>query len=99
MNICPQCGKDTFPGDNYCGGCGVDLSIHTQDNSMFTQQELNVNDIRYNLGVVYFKQGRYDIAMSNFKKVLDKNPDNKMAKKMLTRAHQAIEKNDDISSE
>ena len=89
MKKCPSCRTEIFTEDKYCGNCGYNLSIQMQSNTIFTQRELKVNDIRTNLGVIYIKQGKYELAIQNFKKVLEEDPDNELVCQMLEQAQAA----------
>ena len=88
MNICPRCDKKIGVDDKFCGYCGYNLLMGKAGNS-FTQPELKVVDIRMNLGIVYLKQGKYDMAIENFEKVLHHDPNNMMAIKMIKKAKNA----------
>ena len=70
------------PEDKFCGECGIklDAKINSPYN---TQTGLNVEDIRSSLGTVYFKMGKYEKALVEFKKVLEHNPNDSKAREML----------------
>lgn len=85
MKKCPRCGSAIYTNDNFCGFCGHNLSECTTDRT-FTKQELKLNDIRLNLGVVYIKQGKNDLAVELFEKVLEQDPKNLIVKQMLENA-------------
>ncbi len=90
MSTCPRCGKQIQEDDKFCGFCGFNLTIE-QSTSSFTQQELKVSDIRLNLGMVYLKQGKYKLALENFKKVLAQDPNHPMAGQMIEQVQTAME--------
>ena len=79
---CRQCGWQAQPEDKYCGDCGSRL---TSEESMpgFTERELRVSDIRYNLGLVYLKKGDYALAEATFLQILRDDPEYEMALNML----------------
>lgn len=90
MNSCPRCGKQIQENDKFCGFCGYNLTVEQTTNS-FTQQELKVSDIRLNLGMVYLKQGKYNLALENFKKVLDHDPHHPTVNQMIKKVQAAME--------
>lgn len=92
MKTCPKCGSAITEDDNFCGQCGLNLSVTIQTTTVFMQKDLNANDMRYKLGEVYLKQGKYDLAIKNFKQVLSENPDNPAANEMLQQAVSAQNK-------
>ena len=89
MKKCPRCGYDVYTNDNFCGFCGYNLSECITDRT-FTKQELKLNDIRLNLGKVYIKQGKNDLAIELFEKVLEQDPKNLKIKKMLGKAKEEM---------
>ena len=88
MVSCPRCAQKIYDNDKFCGSCGFNLLLDKTSGS-FTQQELKVNDIRLNLGIVYLKQGKNDLAIENFEKVLQNDPDNAMVKELIKNAKEA----------
>ena len=88
MKSCPRCDKEIQNEDKFCGYCGYNLLMEKAGSS-FTQQELKVSDIRLNLGIVYLKQGKFEMAIENFEKVLEIDPGNISVKKMLEKAQSA----------
>jgi Tfp pilus assembly protein PilF len=88
MKACPRCDKEISNEDKFCGFCGYNLLMEKAGSS-FTQQELKVSDIRLNLGIVYLKQGKFEMAIENFEKVLELDPENLSVKKMLEKAQSA----------
>jgi Tfp pilus assembly protein PilF len=83
MSECPRCHTAYLPDDKFCGGCGFNLAAQNQFTTICNPQDLNVSDIRINLGVIYLKQGKYAMAAQNFERVLEGEPDNTIAKKLL----------------
>ena len=88
MEKCPRCGFDVCNKDKFCGFCGYNLSASCNDNT-FTKHELKLSDIRLNLGIVYIKQGKNDLAIELLEKVLKQEPNNLTVKQMLETAKAA----------
>ncbi|MBN2009106.1 hypothetical protein JW960_07155 [candidate division KSB1 bacterium] len=86
MSTCPRCHAEYYPDDNFCGNCGFNLSTHNQYTTICEPQDLSISDIRINLGVIYLKQGKYDMAAQNFKRVLEGDPQHTAAQKLLEEA-------------
>ncbi len=82
MNICTKCGAPYYDGDKFCGKCGVKIDV-TEMQPLMTQVGLNVAEVRSNLGVVYFKMGKYAKALNEFHKVLSRNPNDVNALEMI----------------
>ena len=81
-NVCTRCDTVFFDGDIFCGKCGVKLEVQETPQYM-TQPGLNVAEVRSNLGVVYFKMGRFPEALNEFKKVLLRDPNDARALEMI----------------
>lgn len=79
---CFKCGTMYHSEDKFCGECGIKLDAKIES-PFNTQTGLNVEDIRSNLGTIYFKMGKYGKALTEFKKVLDHNPNDSKAREML----------------
>lgn len=95
MSTCPKCGATTNAEDIFCGACGLKLAAmvpQAPNNTMLTQKELKAIDIRFNLGVVYFKMGKYDQAMETFEKILQEEPNNIRVLDMCERIREARQK-------
>jgi Tfp pilus assembly protein PilF len=91
MDVCANCGAVYDSVDIYCGKCGV--KIEPPEISPFmTQTGLNVADVRSNLGVVYFKMGKFSEALMEFEKVLSRNPDDGRAREMIKKIHEKLDK-------
>ena len=82
MNLCTKCGTKNYDGDKFCGKCGVKIDVPEMSPFM-TQAGFSVAEVRSNLGVVYFKMGRYAEALDEFKKVLVRNPNDARALDMV----------------
>ncbi len=83
MNRCPRCSEEVFPNDRFCGNCGRKLEAGDAEQLMKTQTELRVEDVRSNLGIVYYKMGKFEEAIGAFKKVLENNPRDEKALEMI----------------
>lgn len=83
MIRCPRCSEEVFPDDLFCGNCGRKLDSGDAEQLMKTQTELRVEDVRSNLGIVYYKMGKYEEAIGAFKKVLENNPEDEKALEMI----------------
>ena len=79
---CTQCGAEYIAQDKFCPQCGAKLDA-TSQSIYSTQVGLNIEDVRNNLGVVYYKMGKYDQALNEFKAVLKNNPNDMKAKEMI----------------
>ena len=88
MKKCPRCSYDIYTNDKFCGFCGYNLSASDSE-STFTKQDLKLSDIRLNLGVIYLKQGKNDLAIELFEKILKQDPKNGNARQMLENAKAA----------
>ena len=88
--MCPRCGKVSKPEDRFCGFCGYNLTVaNTSD--FVTKQDLNLNDIKFDLAMVYFKEKKYKQALDLFEKVIEKHPDNLQVMNMLDRTREILE--------
>ena len=93
MNSCPRCGSEILPDDKFCGICGHNLATRMETNTITARKSLNAKVMRINLGVIYLKQGKYELAIENFRKVLDTDPENHAVATMLEQALVAREEN------
>lgn len=74
MPTCNQCGADYEAGDRYCTRCGQKLSVYDGPEEMATQKALDISDVRYRLGMVYYRQGHYQRAVQIWEKILQERP-------------------------
>ena len=87
MPECPHCETPYESGDRYCGQCGTRLITPKFMNSgAQTQKSLSLADVHYNLGLVYFKKGRYQEALETWDKALEKDPANTLLQKRIAEA-------------
>lgn len=85
MNTCPGCVKEYVAGDRFCGYCGINLRrIAIMDSGARTQKSLDLIDVYYNLGLVYFKKGKYGEALEVWEKALARDPDNPVLTERLS---------------
>lgn len=89
MNVCTNCNTIYYEGDKYCGKCGVKLAS-PDIASYMTSAGLNVAEVRSNLGIVYFKMGRFEEALNEFKKVLSRNPNDGRSKEMIRKIEEKL---------
>jgi Flp pilus assembly protein TadD len=80
MPQCPTCGRDVEGGINFCPACGA--SVHSPAVAAMIQDALKVlsekpNDAsaRYNLAIAYKLAGSDEMAMEEFAKVGQLQPD------------------------
>ncbi len=86
---CPRCGANVNSQDKFCGFCGFNLSA-TTNFVAGTQMEMKLADIHFNLGVVYFKNGKYTKALELFEKLREEAPENAEVLKMLEKTQNAL---------
>ena len=94
MPNCPQCSTRHEPEDRYCPKCGQRVASDSADQPMSTMVAMNVSDVQYNLGKVYFKKGDYHRAVETWEKVLKGRPDDAELKALIQDArsrHKASE--------
>jgi len=82
MSFCPRCTATTFEGDKFCGTCGLLIAERTTFPEL-TQKSYGLEEVRYKLGVVYFKKGSYQEAYDIFEKILEQDPQHKDASEMV----------------
>ena len=77
MSECPSCKASRAPDDRYCGQCGAHLSAENyMEGGARTQKSLDLIDVHYNLGLVYYKKGQYREALEVWEKTLGRDPGN-----------------------
>ena len=78
MPECPSCRAPHAAGDRYCGQCGERIAdeVGYMESGARTQKSLDLVDIYYNLGLVYFKQEQYREALDTWQKALKLDPGN-----------------------
>ncbi|MFH1008387.1 MAG: tetratricopeptide repeat protein [Candidatus Latescibacterota bacterium] len=90
MPTCPRCGTPCEPEEKYCGKCGQKL-LSALSKGKETLQALDVSEVRYKLGLIYYRRGDLSEAIEIWKRVLEDNPEN-LAVKLLVEKAQEEEK-------
>lgn len=90
MIVCSNCGIRCEDEDEFCGQCGQPIDFFGHAPTL-TQKELKACDIHYNLGVVYFKMGKYEQALESIEKLLRENPSHQQALEMRRRIRTRME--------
>lgn len=88
MITCPQCHTPYEPEDKFCGHCGQNLRLGLDERTKNTQHAIDVTEVKYRLGIVYFKKGRLNDAIDLWKQVLTLDPYHRGAQDMLRQAEQ-----------
>lgn len=86
---CPRCQAAAEAQDKYCGACGFNLTANAAL-AAGTQVEMKMSDIHLNLGVVYYKNGKYAKSVEMFEKILEQEPNHQEAIEMLEKARMAL---------
>jgi tetratricopeptide (TPR) repeat protein len=95
MFKCEKCNNICYPEDKYCGKCGAKLTWKTKSiyvggmaerDIKSTKVSLDARYVLYQLGMVYYRKGKLDDAISTWQKLLEFDPQNEKAKSMLERA-------------
>ena len=85
MPICPRCGAQCEPEDKHCGQCGQRL-FSTITKGKVTQRALSVLEVRYKLGLIYYKRGELSDAIEIWRKLLEDDPENATVKFLMEKA-------------
>ena len=91
MDSCPNCGAHIEESDNYCGQCRFKLAVDKMGAAL-THREINVEEVRSNLGLVYSKMGKVKEALEIFEKNLETKPNDKHAKQMVNLIKEELNK-------
>ncbi|MFB3882126.1 MAG: zinc-ribbon domain-containing protein [Armatimonadota bacterium] len=80
MAQCPTCGRETEPGANFCPTCGASLvspavAAMIQDAHKVLGQKPEDAFARYNLAIAYKLAGQDELAIEQFAKVAESQPD------------------------
>ncbi len=92
MKRCLRCGFSNNEEDKFCACCGINLEKQ-QKETIGTQQTLKASDIRFNLGIVYFKENKFVLAMQTFAGILEKDPGNSQAQHYYDLSSKANDEN------
>jgi hypothetical protein len=92
MAECPRCGALIEGEDIYCGRCGERLKVGdtSPTDTSLTQKSMDVVDIRYKLGMVYYKKGNIAQALELWKKVLAQHSEHTVVREMIEKAETEI---------
>ena len=94
MPDCPQCGASCEVEDRYCPQCGRRVASADAASTAATRKAMDVTDVQYKLGMVYFRKGDYLRAAETWTKVLKTRPGNEELKALIQDArsrHKASE--------
>jgi len=80
MSQCPTCGRNVEGGINFCPACGASLhspavAAMIQDALKLLSEKPNDASARYNLAIAYKLAGSDEMAMEEFSKVAQFQPD------------------------
>jgi predicted amidophosphoribosyltransferase len=91
MPTCPKCQAETLPEDKYCSQCGSKLvrSFQTSGGKA-TQKAMKTSDIRYKLGMIYFKRKKYQEAINTWQKLLEDESENVAVKQLIDEARKKM---------
>ena len=92
MPECPNCRTPHSPEDRYCGQCGTRLAeVDYLESGARTHKSLDLVDVYYNLGLVYFKQEQYHQALETWEKALERDPGNEALQERIEEAKAQLE--------
>ncbi|MDA0746425.1 MAG: hypothetical protein O2954_07890 [bacterium] len=74
MPTCAHCGMEYENESRYCSRCGRQVSVRGAMEDLATEKALDITDVRYKLGMVFFKQRLYKRAIEVWQKILDEHP-------------------------
>ena len=86
MPICPKCSAEATAEDNFCGQCGHELQLATRTAPTMTEHALDVTEVKYRLGLVYYKKDNIQGAVKLWNEVLSIDPNHRGAKEMMAQA-------------
>ena len=93
MPECPECSTPHQDGDRYCHHCGHRLvSAQSMASGARTRKSLDLVDVHFNLGLVYFKKGQYSQALQTWQKALARDPGNELLEQHIARAAASLDK-------
>jgi len=90
MDRCPKCNRIAQPGDLFCGYCGHRIEQKKKSIDS-TVDSLKLSDVQLSLGIVYLKKRQYSKAIEKIEKILEKNPEDERAQKLLAMARGALD--------
>ena len=93
MPECPNCKTLYGPEDRYCNQCGDRLiEPEFMDSGARTQKSLSLIDVHYDLGLVYFKKGKFQEALEVWEKALSREPGNEMLQERIDEVKARLQK-------
>ena len=97
MPTCQKCQTVALPDDKFCGHCGYDIHAATTELSTLTEHSLDVVEVKFRLGMVYYKKDNMESAVALWKEVLELDKGHADAIRMMERvqSNQGPTSNDD----
>ena len=74
---CDQCGKETYPGDRFCGHCGGLLPAGERQEGDEARTTLTAAEVNRRLGRVYLARGKRRDAVRVWRKALLLKPEDR----------------------
>ena len=91
MSTCPKCQAAVYSENQYCSHCGHKLDLSSQAcGGRVTQKTLKSAEVRYKLGIIYFKRGKYQKAIETWEKLLDEESDNFAVEQLIDNARKQM---------
>ena len=92
MPECHSCQTPHAPEDDYCGQCGANLTaVEYMESGARTQKSLDLVDVYYNLGLVYFKKEQFQEALETWQKGMNRDPGNEALQERIEEAKARLE--------
>ena len=88
MPICATCQAPVLETDKFCGHCGARLHDDAPPDTSLTRHALNVAEVKFKLGMVYYKKNNLTAAIDMWRDVLALDPKHAEAQDMLRRIEQ-----------
>ena len=88
MTRCRKCGSRVEKDDQYCGDCGERLMAEELMGvgGGMTQKVMGLSDVRYKLGMVYYRKGDVSNAIRIWQKVLEEHPEHEGVRALIAEA-------------
>lgn len=71
MPTCQKCQTVALPDDKFCGHCGYEIHSAATDLHTLTEHSLDVVEVKFRLGMVYYKKDNLESAVALWKEVLE----------------------------
>ena len=92
MPECQSCKTPHHLDDRYCGQCGTRLAADEfTESGAQTRKSLDLVDVLYNLGLVYYKQGQHQEALETWQKALESDSGNEALVARIAEVTRALE--------